>query len=150
MLNIVIKTKIQLNISFHNKHNLTCSFHWSVAYSNPGSGYVSMTILHIPLVIDLTPSSWKCYVIFTDGFPPLFHRQQISQSPESNRWSGGQLHWRVYQASRWDGWIYFSPVSKGCNLAPIFRNWALYRWGLSQLLFSEVCLWGHSASQCPG
>lgn len=75
----------------------------------------------------------------------LFEIQQVSQSPESNQQSGDQLHRRVYEASRQRCWIYFSPVSKGCNLASIFRSWALYRWGLSQPLFPEVSLWGHTA-----
>lgn len=119
-------------------------------YYNPGSGYVSMTISHIPFVI-VRPNSElvKMSCIFT-----VLRRRTSSlvsctadfPVPWKQSLSGGRLHGRVYQASRRDGWIYFSPASKGCNLAPIFRNWALYRWGLSQLLFSEVCLWGHSAS----
>lgn len=55
-----------------------------------------------------------------------------------SKWSGDQLHGQVYSTSGWDdGWIYFSGEFQGCNQAPIFRNWALYRWARAKHSFQK-------------
>lgn len=105
MLNIVIETKSKVIFSFIAitvwPMGLTDLKQSARTYYNPRSRHVSMTIYtYLLQYLDLTPSPWKCHIslqFFTDWFPPLFHVQQISQSPGRDSWSGGQLHWRVYQ-----------------------------------------------------